>query len=777
MPLGKNNSDINNGGKSYRGGTPLTVPHEFGNPVTQGNDPTQFGNPIPSSGTNENRVTWTVSPSHFGNIIAPPSPAPTVTSMNTTTGPITGGTSVGVVGTGFQTGAEVLFGTEPATSVLVVSSTLIVCHTPAGTSGETVTVEVINPDSQSGSLPNAFTYWSAPTVNFVFPSDGPTAGGTGVLISGTGFQPGFGTGVTFGGVSATSVVVNSSTQIHCTVPAGSLGSVTVTVTNFDAQSGSKANAWTYVAAPTFTSVSPNNGLTTGGTPVAIVGSGFTVPDLSVTFGGNPVTSLVVIDDNNLTCDSPAGSAGLTDIEIITDGGSVDTPNAWTYNVPAIALLAHSIGSGLSFNTGITTPAIDSTGATMLVIAASGYTIVPQQAGGHVTVTDSNGNTYKQVPNGRSQPQPGVAVFYCPNPVVGSGHTATVTFGDSGAGGYVSLSAWSNTHSLVPLAQNSNSGGTNIPAPFQGGSVAAGLAGDLILSFISGYNGFSTNTGLPAGVDSGLTIFDSIFSAGSAAGSGTGGLACGYLVTANTTPVNPTWTMQAAVTGAMVTNVIFAKASTAGVQLVNSVSAASGSAVTTPAINTTGANFLVAMVAKYASTGGPAVFSDSKGNTWHQVAWTNGQDYGKPKFYYAYNATVGTGHTFSTTDTDVVISVLAFSGVKASSDPLESGNDTAAISGSNTYQAGAAITPASAGDLVVTCLGNIFATDPNTVFLSVDQDNLTSGWSPINGNDPAGAIAFSIAQDNTTALQPTWTGLISGGQFNRGYVNLAVFAHA
>lgn len=530
-------------------------------------------------------------------------------------------------------------------------------------------------------------------------------------------------------------------------------------------------------APTFTSATPNHGPMTGGTPISIVGSGFSATGLEVLIGGQPCTSVVASDDNNLSCDSPAGSAGLTDIEIITDGGSVDAPNAWTYDVPAVTLLNHTIVSAVSFNIPVTTPAINSTGASLLFVVVNSFTSTSSQTNGNLTLTDSKGNTWRPVPNGNTQPSPGVALFYVANPITGSGHTVSASMSDTGAGGYLAFSAWSNTHSLIPQAQVSNSGTTNHAAPFQGGSIY-GATGDLILSIIGGYNAFSTSTGLPASVDTGFTIIDSAFDSTSGAGGGVGGLAYGYLLAPNSTPVNPTWTMQAAVTGAMVVNVVFAKASTATVQLVAQAKATSaGATATTPAIDTTGANFLIASVNMFSGSGGPPTVTDSFGNTWVNIPWVNSQQNGKPAFYYAFNATVGAGHTFTVTGADGAICVMAFSGVQSSSDPLESANDTAAISGQATYQATAAITPASAGDLVVTAIGNIFATNPLTIFLSVDQNNLTGGWTPTNSNDSAGAIAFSIAADNTTPLQPTWTGLVSNSDFNRGYNNFAVFKHA
>lgn len=87
--------------------------------------------------------------------------APTVTSLNITTGPTAGGTAVTITGTNFVSGATVDLGGNAATSVVVVGATSITCVTPAHAAGA-VAVTVTNPDMQSGSLSNAFTF-VAPT--------------------------------------------------------------------------------------------------------------------------------------------------------------------------------------------------------------------------------------------------------------------------------------------------------------------------------------------------------------------------------------------------------------------------------------------------------------------------------------------------------------------------------------------------------------------------------------------------------------------------------------
>ena len=85
-------------------------------------------------------------------------PAPTLTAIAPTSGSITGGTAVTLTGTGFLSGATVLFGTTPSASVTFVGATTLTAVTPAGAAG-TVAVTVDNPDAKSANLPSAFQYF------------------------------------------------------------------------------------------------------------------------------------------------------------------------------------------------------------------------------------------------------------------------------------------------------------------------------------------------------------------------------------------------------------------------------------------------------------------------------------------------------------------------------------------------------------------------------------------------------------------------------------------
>jgi hypothetical protein len=93
------------------------------------------------------------------SVLAAPgtNPAPTITSLDVTSGLSTGGTTVTITGTGFLASPAVTFGGASATSVVVVSSTSITCATPTGTPGA-VDVVVTNADTQSVTSTNGYTY-------------------------------------------------------------------------------------------------------------------------------------------------------------------------------------------------------------------------------------------------------------------------------------------------------------------------------------------------------------------------------------------------------------------------------------------------------------------------------------------------------------------------------------------------------------------------------------------------------------------------------------------
>ncbi|MHB1047383.1 MAG: IPT/TIG domain-containing protein [Thermoanaerobaculia bacterium] len=180
-----------------------------------------------------------------------------------------------------------------------------------------------------------------PTVTSVSPSTGSTAGGTAVTITGTNFQSG--ATVSFGGTNATGVTVASATSLTATTPAHSAGAVSVTVTNTDGGIGTLASGFTYVAPPlVLSSISPKTGPTTGNTLVSLGGSGF-ASGATVTFGGAPATSVVLISSSVISARTPARPLGPSDVTVTNPGGASATlPGGFLFSATGAAARLYTI---------------------------------------------------------------------------------------------------------------------------------------------------------------------------------------------------------------------------------------------------------------------------------------------------------------------------------------------------------------------------------------------------------------------------------------------------
>jgi len=161
----------------------------------------------------------------------------------------------------------------------------------------------------------------------LFPQVGNTGGGQRVYVFGTGFTAT--TTIEFDGVEADNIVFIDSTLIKCDTPAGS-GNVAV-----EAIDGAQSSLWddpgfTYdtIDNVSITSIAPDDGDEAGGTAVTITGTGFT-SDSIVEFGDwftgtSSATSITVVDDTEITCDTPAGT-GTVDVIVwdpVTGGGDI-----------------------------------------------------------------------------------------------------------------------------------------------------------------------------------------------------------------------------------------------------------------------------------------------------------------------------------------------------------------------------------------------------------------------------------------------------------------------
>ncbi len=303
-------------------------------------------------------------------------PAPTISSISPSSGTTAGGTSVTISGTGFSVGATVTIGGASATSVTVLGPTSISCMTPAGAAGaRTVAVTV---SSQTATLTNGFTFVvPAPVISGIAPSNGPTAGGTAVTITGTDFSGA--TSVTIGGVAATSVVLVGPTTITCVTPAGTAGAKSVIVSTAG-QTATLTNGFSYVApgAPTVSSISPSSGPTAGGTLVTITGTNFAA-GATVTIGGAAATGVTVVSATSITCTTPVGAAGAKSVAVTVSAQTTTLTNSFTYLAPAPTISSISPASGsIAGGNGVTISGSNfASGSTVTIggVAAIGVTVL------------------------------------------------------------------------------------------------------------------------------------------------------------------------------------------------------------------------------------------------------------------------------------------------------------------------------------------------------------------------------------------------------------------
>jgi hypothetical protein len=155
--------------------------------------------------------------------------APTITSLNPSTGGTGGGTLVTITGTNLLTTTGVSFGSTPAASFYIVSSTKVNAVAPpmaAGTYDVTVTTPA-GTSALGGADRYVYTTAVTPSVTSLSTTSGGPAGGTSVTVTGTNFTGA--SSVTVGGV-AVAFTLNSDTSLTLTTPPEAPATVHVIVT-------------------------------------------------------------------------------------------------------------------------------------------------------------------------------------------------------------------------------------------------------------------------------------------------------------------------------------------------------------------------------------------------------------------------------------------------------------------------------------------------------------------------------------------------------------------
>ena len=237
-------------------------------------------------------------------------PPPTIGLATPAAGPIAGGNTVTLTGTGLSTTSMVRFGSRAA-AFAVVSDEQLTVTVPAATSAGPVTVSVTTRGGVAIGV--TYTYLNAPSVTRVTPASGPVDGGNLVVITGTALS--YTTSVTIGGVPVISYRIASDTEIDAEAPAGTPGPADVSVTTLGGTT-TATGAYTYGAV--FAVLAGQTVTNTG--PSVVTG------DLGVS-PGTAITGFPPGQINGATHSADAAALqGQNDLAAAYDNAAGQTPN-------------------------------------------------------------------------------------------------------------------------------------------------------------------------------------------------------------------------------------------------------------------------------------------------------------------------------------------------------------------------------------------------------------------------------------------------------------------
>jgi hypothetical protein len=323
---------------------PVTVefgPGNFGAPVTVlGPDRIVANAPVsPSPGSVDIIVTTQASqctlPAGFEYLEPPPQPACTITSLNPAFGPDTGGTEIGLFGTGLTTVSRVWLGSTEVTPVVFRSPTEIAFVAPAGTGTVDVTVDIGGGTTCTLSPGFAYVTCGATTCNIQRLS--PRSGSVGevVTIIGDSFETD--AQVFFGNspdiVQAVVAVERIPTEIDVIVPPqpGLDPDVDVQVINPSGACCLRAGGFSY-AGCIIESVTPSQGTPLGGSNVLIKGTDIAtggIPD--VWFGTEPSPQVSLFQQDVVAMVPPAAGQTSVVVTLITPSGDTCAHCCYFYN--------------------------------------------------------------------------------------------------------------------------------------------------------------------------------------------------------------------------------------------------------------------------------------------------------------------------------------------------------------------------------------------------------------------------------------------------------------
>jgi hypothetical protein len=297
-------------------------------------------------------------------------PAVTIFDLLPSSGPKTGGTPVTVTGSNFEFSSLLKCKFDNSVvSAVFVSSSEVICHSPAQDSLKHSAVSVTNNGLDFSEAPVTFEYAKPVTVTSFSPLLGPKEGGTAVIVKGANFGSTVGSVFCMFGSQLVEGVVNSVTEIACLAPPSSDSAVELSIVTQDSATHSLPSAYTYHSSSEVFGVAPSSGPSNLVHNVIATGANFVnSPSICCRLKDAPSISVSAsfLSSSSVLCTIPSTSTSLssklaTTLQVSNNCVDFESTSASPYEITEAAVYTSiSPASGSVF------------GGTLVTVAGSNF---------------------------------------------------------------------------------------------------------------------------------------------------------------------------------------------------------------------------------------------------------------------------------------------------------------------------------------------------------------------------------------------------------------------